>query len=46
LNIYAVYASRQYLDAKIKTWIDFVREWVVDALGADDAAFRKMPLRV
>lgn len=41
LNIYAVYASRQYLDAKIKTWIDFVREWIADALSADDAAFGK-----
>jgi DNA-binding transcriptional LysR family regulator len=35
LNIYAVYASRQYLDAKIKTWIAFLREWIADALHAD-----------
>ena len=46
LNIYAVYASRQYLDAKIKTWIDFSHEWIVDALSADDAAFMKAPLKV
>ncbi len=34
LNIYAVYASRQYVDAKIKTWIEFLRAWSADALGA------------
>jgi DNA-binding transcriptional LysR family regulator len=41
LHIYAVYASRQYLDAKIKTWIDFLKEWVADALREDEAATGK-----
>jgi DNA-binding transcriptional LysR family regulator len=35
-NVYAVYASRKYLDAKIKTWIEFLREWVSDALKTDE----------
>ena len=35
LNIYATYASRQYVDAKIKTWIDCVRESIADALTED-----------
>jgi len=26
MNIYALYASRQYLDAKIKTWVDCLRQ--------------------
>jgi hypothetical protein len=39
LNIFAVYASRQYLDAKIKTWVEFLKEWVANALAEDDAAF-------
>ncbi len=26
LNLYAVYPSRQYLDAKIKTWVEYLRE--------------------
>jgi DNA-binding transcriptional LysR family regulator len=39
LNIYAVYASRQYLDAKIKTCVEFLKEWVANALAEDDAAF-------
>jgi DNA-binding transcriptional LysR family regulator len=40
LNIYAVYASRQYLDAKIKTWVEFLREWIPEALTLDDAVIR------
>jgi DNA-binding transcriptional LysR family regulator len=40
LNIYTVYASRQYLDAKIRTWVDFSREWVENALKADAIAAR------
>ncbi|MFM0084671.1 LysR family transcriptional regulator [Paraburkholderia sediminicola] len=46
LNIYAVYASRQYLDAKIKTWIDFLRESIAQALSADEATFGKRPVKV
>jgi DNA-binding transcriptional LysR family regulator len=38
LNIYAVYASRQYVDAKIKTWIEFLRAWSADVLGTDELA--------
>jgi DNA-binding transcriptional LysR family regulator len=41
LNIHAVYASRQYLDAKIKTWIEFLQEWVAEALREDEVAFGK-----
>ena len=36
LNIFMIYPSRQYLDAKIRTWIEFVREWVANALTADE----------
>ncbi|MDR5738344.1 MULTISPECIES: LysR family transcriptional regulator [unclassified Caballeronia] len=32
MTIYAMYASRQYLDAKIKTWVAFLREFVVGTL--------------
>jgi DNA-binding transcriptional LysR family regulator len=41
LNIYVVYASRQYLDAKIKAWVEFAKEWIADALQEDSVAFRK-----
>jgi DNA-binding transcriptional LysR family regulator len=34
MTVYAVYASREYLDAKIKTWIAFIREYVTVALAA------------
>lgn len=35
LNVFAVYASRQYLDAKIKTWVEFLREWTDGALNTE-----------
>ncbi|MFM0277770.1 LysR family transcriptional regulator [Paraburkholderia sediminicola] len=37
LNIYAIYPSRQYLDAKIKTWIEFLRDELPAALDRDAA---------
>jgi DNA-binding transcriptional LysR family regulator len=40
LNIFAVYPSRQFLDAKIKTWVEFLREWIRVALTTDDAELR------
>ncbi|KAA1002464.1 LysR family transcriptional regulator [Paraburkholderia panacisoli] len=38
LNVFALYASRQYLDAKIKTWIEFLRDWTDGALSTDGLA--------
>jgi hypothetical protein len=37
MTIYAMYASRQYLDAKIKTWIAFLREYVEGKLVSEIA---------
>ena len=42
LNIYALYASRQYLDAKIRTWIDLLREELPAVLAADEAEIDAM----
>ncbi len=39
MDTFRNYASRQYLDAKIRTWIDFLRESIAHALSADEAAF-------
>jgi DNA-binding transcriptional LysR family regulator len=36
-TVYATYLSREYLDAKIKTWIAFLREFVTAALSARHA---------
>lgn len=38
LNIYALYASRQYLDAKIRTWVELLRDELPPILVADEAA--------
>jgi DNA-binding transcriptional LysR family regulator len=35
LQIYAVYPSRQYLDAKVRTWVEFARTQLPDTLAAD-----------
>ena len=40
LNAYALYASRQYLDAKIRTWVAYLREQIPGALEADEAFVR------
>ena len=40
LNVFAVYASRQYLDAKIKTWIEFLRDWTDGALDTESPAIQ------
>ncbi|SAL84262.1 LysR family transcriptional regulator [Caballeronia arvi] len=35
MTVYAMYASRQYLDAKIRTWITFLREFVEGTLASE-----------
>jgi DNA-binding transcriptional LysR family regulator len=35
LSVYALYASRQYLDAKIRTWVQFLRDELPATLDAD-----------
>ncbi|WP_322044930.1 LysR family transcriptional regulator [Paraburkholderia sp. J67] len=37
-NIYAIYPSRKYLDAKVRTWIEFVSEHLPPLLESDTAA--------
>jgi DNA-binding transcriptional LysR family regulator len=44
LNIYMLYASRQYLDAKIKAWTEFFKTWIAAALQDDDVAFHESML--
>jgi DNA-binding transcriptional LysR family regulator len=38
LNVYAVYPSRRYVDAKIRSWIDFLREDMPKVFADDVAA--------
>lgn len=38
MSIYAIYASRQYIDAKIRTWIDFIRVSMPEAMERDEQA--------
>ncbi|WP_158904201.1 LysR family transcriptional regulator [Burkholderia sp. L27(2015)] len=41
LNVYALYASRQYLDAKIKAWIDVLRQTLPAAMQGDEDALAR-----
>ena len=41
MNVYAVYPSRQYLDAKIRTWVEQLREEMPATLAHDQAELRK-----
>ncbi|MCM2318548.1 MAG: LysR family transcriptional regulator [Pseudomonas sp.] len=36
LGVYALYPSRQYLDAKIRTWVEFLRDRLPARLAADE----------
>ena len=38
---FALYASRQYLDAKIRTWVEFLRDELPSTLATDQAELRK-----
>ena len=40
MNIYALYPSRQYLDAKIRTWVDFLHDELPQTLAQEQAALR------
>ncbi|QHG64635.1 LysR family transcriptional regulator [Pseudomonas putida] len=35
-NISAIYPSRQFLDAKVRTWIDFLKKWLPERLFVDE----------
>jgi len=35
LRVYALYPSRQFLDAKIRTWVEFLRDYIPRQLEAD-----------
>jgi len=41
MNIYALYPSRQYLDAKIRTWVELLRDELPATLAHDQAELRK-----
>jgi DNA-binding transcriptional LysR family regulator len=41
MNLYALYASRQYLDAKIRTWVEFLRDELPATLAADQQELRQ-----
>ncbi|MCI3943991.1 LysR family transcriptional regulator [Pseudomonas syringae] len=45
LNLYAIYPSRQYLDAKIRTWVEYLRGSLPEILAADEADLHVQALK-
>lgn len=45
INIYAIYASRHYVDAKIRTWIEFMRDYLPRAIVEDETTLKELTLR-
>jgi DNA-binding transcriptional LysR family regulator len=41
LSVFALYPSRQYLDAKIRTWVDFLRDELPATLAADAESLKE-----
>lgn len=41
MTLYALYPSRQYLDAKIRTWVEFLRDELPATLAADQEELRQ-----
>jgi DNA-binding transcriptional LysR family regulator len=38
MGLYAMYLSRQYVDAKIRSWVDYLRDTMPAKLAADQEA--------
>lgn len=36
LNVFAIYPSRKFVDAKIKTWVDFLKDYIPVLLASDE----------
>lgn len=36
LNLFAIYPSRKFVDAKIKTWVEFLKHYIPGLLAADE----------
>ncbi|WP_223487112.1 LysR family transcriptional regulator [Pseudomonas sp. A-RE-19] len=35
-NLFAIYPSRKFVDAKIKTWVDFLKSYIPELLACDE----------
>jgi DNA-binding transcriptional LysR family regulator len=46
LNLYAIYPSRQYLDAKIKTWVEYLRNSLPEILAAHEADLKTHQVQI
>lgn len=45
MGLYAMYPSRQYVDAKIRTWVDYLRDTMPSIMAADQDAARSFAQR-
>jgi DNA-binding transcriptional LysR family regulator len=45
MGLYAMYPSRKYVDAKIRTWVDYLMDTIPATLAADQEAARRFSQR-
>ncbi|MEJ5056617.1 MULTISPECIES: LysR family transcriptional regulator [unclassified Pseudomonas] len=45
LNLYAIYPSRKFVDAKIKTWVEFLKNCIPGLLATDEKIVRSSKKR-
>jgi DNA-binding transcriptional LysR family regulator len=36
LNLFAIYPSRKFVDAKTRTWVDFLKQSIPELLASDE----------
>jgi DNA-binding transcriptional LysR family regulator len=46
MNIYALYPSRRFVDAKVRTWVEFLRADLPDRLARDEALLAALDARM
>jgi DNA-binding transcriptional LysR family regulator len=45
LDVYAVYPSRQYVSAKVRTWIDHLRNDLLNVRAVQDCGMKPVEMR-
>jgi DNA-binding transcriptional LysR family regulator len=42
INIYAIFASRLYVDAKIRTWVQYLRDYLPGVIEEDESGLEAL----
>jgi hypothetical protein len=42
MNVYALYPSRKFIDAKTRTWVEFLRQYLPGVIAQDKALLAEL----